>query len=1763
MFRSRRWISRALTAPTPEAGTPRRTLARAGLGLLLAAVLAAPATAAAASPAPEAPASPALSRLAADPALQIPGFDIDAFANPTTQKPSVLWFWNRTQTKAQTDQTLQDMHDAGFTEVVIFRMNAEPFFSQAWFDRVDNVLRKAQQLGLKVRLDNDSQFPSGAAGGLIVNGGQVGTKTYQPHPDMRVKTAYEAASLNVEGGQDIDLGPLIDAPIRIVDGEVIADATQVPGVTLLRDGAGWTDYTATAHFAIETATAGFMVRSPDPRNGYLIDVKIGGTVDVWKQVNGSFTQLRKGQSHRPSWNQNGYHDVTISFVGSTLDITLDGVAEAPLTDGTFAAGGVGMRVDGTQRWRLDELSVAGPGGAPLYASDYEDDASITDFAFTTAPLENVIAVTARPADDNGDLSKVVDLTSIYTSGQPWSAPAGSWVLQAFAFQYRNSGYLDSLETDAQELYNQVVMDEYYERFGWAFGNVLVGFADDESELSYRERAGAVPYTPELVDRLAAAGHDIAPTMVAVFSDLGREGTTARAAYYQAASDQWVEAYWKPKYDWTEAHGVTILSNPLWDEHGPAEGLRLSGNFLTMHQWVQIPGTDLIGNNVESGAARFLPRTAASVAHQLGRPLVYDEIMGATGWQKSLDDTREATAISALRGINYTLFHTTYDSIDGIPYPPVFMKQNTWWPWINDLNEWTGRLMEFGRHTTAAPTALLNMARSNEALQRTDDWQASDTDWIATENALEDSQVDFDLLDEGALSDDPAVLAHATVADGALHVGEMTYTTVVVPRAPYLSLEAATTLRDLVDDGGKVVWTGAPPAKEIEGRDDQLADVVAQIDERGGARVVTADGPGDAGRAAAGLGQAAVTLSSPQAGVRVLRFSQDGTDGYLLSNESGVPVTVDVTFPSHGLPAVWDPETGDVSAASTYRETDDGVVVPMTLDPRAPLGVTVSADDGRAHVTKVIGDGDGTSEVTGTQVVDGQLTATVRTEASGTLTLRGEAEGQDLAGTGTTVTVPDPVALDGDWHLALGDGSTPVDRPLKSWTDLAPFYSGSATYTKQVTLTPEQLAGTDWRLDLGKVANVAEVSVNGQSVGTRIWAPYTLGLAGALHEGTNIIQVKVTNTDGNARGQKAYDSGLLGPVSLVPSVTQDVTLHPTSVTALSASATVDDAATVATVSLTVANTGTTPVTGTVVASGPQGWTAKRSEPVTVAPGGTASATSTLFPGGFLDPRETPVSAAFVVDGDPVDSASTTITPSFPTPPETFTDHVDLGNAASEAAHHLTASPTSGTNTEAGLTRRYGGYRIPDAWYEFDLTVEAGKGFVLQGLETYDASPQKKSYLVSVNGELVATRLNLRPLRQIGTAAYRLYVPARFVTSSTVRVRLQSRTDPDYADPSLADVWALPSQDDTTPPEATATVHPAAGSAPGWSRGPATVELTATDDRDAEPTLEWSAGDGSDDTSGDGTDGDDGWQPYTAPIPITVEGTTTLQYRATDAAGNTSAPQSVTVQVDSIFPTVTGTVSDARVLTVVGQDANLARTQYSLDGITWSDYLAPVPLGDDAQDVRLRATDQAGNTSPVVTVHVDARSGGTVPPPPGTTITVTKTPVVSGKAKVGKTLRATPGAYSVPGVTVSYQWLRAGVSIKGATSATYTLTKADKGRQLSVRVTASKAGYSTVAATSAATGKVKAGTIKVTKKATIKGKAKVGTRLKVTKGTYKPAGKTTIKVRWLRGSKTIKGATSRRYKLKAADRGKKLKVKVTVKKPGYATKKYTTKKTTTVH
>ncbi|MFJ6651504.1 hypothetical protein ACIQLJ_01745 [Microbacterium sp. NPDC091313] len=232
--------------------------------------------------------------------VDIPGFDVAAFANPTTQKPTALWFRDRLQTNAQIDIKLETLHTAGFTGVTVFRWastGAEPYFSQAWLDRVQHLLEKSKELGMTVWLSDDDQFPSGAAGGYVARGGSVGDKTYAPRPELASKAIAPGSLVRATGDRTVDLKDMFTAALRADAGSIIADARTHRGATLLKSGASWTDYSVTAEFTVDRANAGFMVRSSDPLNGYLIDGRndVGG-VDVYRQVNGRFAAIRVGNT---------------------------------------------------------------------------------------------------------------------------------------------------------------------------------------------------------------------------------------------------------------------------------------------------------------------------------------------------------------------------------------------------------------------------------------------------------------------------------------------------------------------------------------------------------------------------------------------------------------------------------------------------------------------------------------------------------------------------------------------------------------------------------------------------------------------------------------------------------------------------------------------------------------------------------------------------------------------------------------------------------------------------------------------------------------------------------------------------------------------------------------------------------------------------------------------------------------------------------------------------------------------------------------------------------------------------------------------------------------------------------------------------------------------------------------------------------------------------------------------------------------------------
>ncbi|MEH1167788.1 plastocyanin/azurin family copper-binding protein [Micromonospora sp. CPCC 205539] len=276
-------------------------------------------------------------------------------------------------------------------------------------------------------------------------------------------------------------------------------------------------------------------------------------------------------------------------------------------------------------------------------------------------------------------------------------------------------------------------------------------------------------------------------------------------------------------------------------------------------------------------------------------------------------------------------------------------------------------------------------------------------------------------------------------------------------------------------------------------------------------------------------------------------------------------------------------------------------------------------------------------------------------------------------------------------------------------------------------------------------------------------------------------------------------------------------------------------------------------------------------------------------------------------------------------------------------------------------------------------------------------------------------------------------------------------------------------DTTPPTVTAAVT-GDRDQDGNYVGAATVTVTASDAGSGVATVEYQV----DDTS---------FQPYTQPVQVTAIGDHSVQFRATDQAGNTSAVGSVSFRVveageeDTTPPVVTaalagdqdgdGNYIGTATATLAATDAGsgVATIEYALDGAAFTAYTQPIVVDDAGMHMlHYRATDVAGNTSTEQMAHF------TVVPPPaedttppsvtaaltgeqddngayvgGATVTVTATDGDSGVASIeyaldsgGWTAYTSPVAVRAPGAhTLRYRATDVAGNTAAEQSATFTV------------------------------------------------------------------------------------------------------------------------------
>jgi hypothetical protein len=136
--------------------------------------------------------------------------------------------------------------------------------------------------------------------------------------------------------------------------------------------------------------------------------------------------------------------------------------------------------------------------------------------------------------------------------------------------------------------------------------------------------------------------------------------------------------------------------------------------------------------------------------------------------------------------------------------------------------------------------------------------------------------------------------------------------------------------------------------------------------------------------------------------------------------------------------------------------------------------------------------------------------------SGTYTLK-TADGESRQ---WHVLLPPPQEIAGPWQVEFdpkwGAPANVTFERLQDWSKHAEegikYYSGAATYRCKFTLAPPRLPDSSSKvyLDLGRVAVMAEVILNGKNLGILWNPPHRVEVTDALKIADNTLEVKVVN-----------------------------------------------------------------------------------------------------------------------------------------------------------------------------------------------------------------------------------------------------------------------------------------------------------------------------------------------------------------------------------------------------------------------------------------------------------------------------------------------------------------------------------------------------------------------------------------------------------------------------------------------------------------------------
>jgi len=521
------------------------------------------------------------------------------------------------------------------------------------------------------------------------------------------------------------------------------------------------------------------------------------------------------------------------------------------------------------------------------------------------------------------------------------------------------------------------------------------------------------------------------------------------------------------------------------------------------------------------AYTMVNKYVASAAHLAGKRVVSAEEMTNTYlvFRTPLEFLKVGSDMAAFSGITHSVWHGFNYSPPDAPFPgwvqygTFHNERNTWWPYVKHLNDYRARMSSVLQNVDmVGPIAILpangdlwsEMGAQNEPFPSHLNIQWTSILW----EAVHKNGGGADYLSEGVIRD-------AKVSGGRLYCRERAYDVLFLAGLKGIDGPTLDKIDEFVRDGGRVFCVGNYPCKSLglkdfEARDAEIAAQVEDLAHDCPERFVRLEMPSEGESWLEWYGGVMeryglphdVTISDPDPFLLQNHYrGDDGTDWYLFANASfSKPQDTDLIFADPAAQALlYDPDGGGRYALDMHLDT-----LHLHLGPSETVLISLSD-----HV--------------------------VEAPALDRLPLP----------SGDACISPER------WDVTLVNPQLPEDTVRFSCTglqdlkDTHPAFMGTASYRAAFTLPSD--GALPHYLHLGKVCDIAEVSVNGRSAGLRWWGDPVFDISSLLKSGENVLEVKVTTQMCNymrslpdnpaakrftfRRNHEPVSAGLLGPVSI--------------------------------------------------------------------------------------------------------------------------------------------------------------------------------------------------------------------------------------------------------------------------------------------------------------------------------------------------------------------------------------------------------------------------------------------------------------------------------------------------------------------------------------------------------------------------------------------------------------------------------------------------------